>query len=1528
MVQVRGQITSSKPDPDYRGHSVRLRFQRAQGNSPAVPTSVSMALDMKGLFVADMGAQTRQPYSIEVLAPNGTLLFSGDVSPPELRRGIERQVNPAILAPIISRQNDPQDKHKGKKTRRIRGRVLDSSGHGLGGAAVVLRARDKGEDTEFHAVQAAVTDRNGNFFADYPYGVFAEAYGQVGGAKDESVPIGLQDGEFPDFVLLVLEGDVDKNLTDEDAPVPRAPDPLDLVNAPEIYSQDLGTSCVSLAIPDRTVEEYSYYQIVRTTDPDIRPMDATGRPAHSSSARADLSAANPIDWDMPPILYQATSVAHGHILTFKQTWRADGYSMGDLVYSLPLAPCQKKRIAVIDWQRREQGSRSEAMTAQDQLEAGLSRDRTIDDVVNLTVDEMLKGGSVAFAEGGGGGMGGAGSYGMFSGAAGAAQGHGVGASYASQRGTREIAGESSQRLRDTTLQSASTVRSQRATVIQTVSQEESMRIETEVVANHNHCHALTIEYFEVLKHFQISQELARVQECLFIPLSLSPFTDQKALKWHEALKRNLLDKRLAGGFDALHKVQTGFVDSGLPDGAAASEDIREITGSLEIEFSIKRPRDNTQNKAFDAKAWTFWKNLMTGNALDYWKSFLKNASNRDAAFQEHIAPLIAKAFVSKLNIDIMDKAGAGHDDLVSQVLITPYSQGIVHHVNIKAKDEPRNLCREDVENITIHIPYGLPEGSVAFIRDASFNYQTASLEETLIREEGIVEAIESNYTSIVFDPVELNRNELRDLQSAVRQKATELLAHLNANLVHYHQVIWTEMDPAHRFMLLDGFLAPSRDATLPRLSIASVVENRVVAIVGNSLVMPVTPGFNLDPSLVLEGEDATMLDFYDDGKTDVEPARVSVPQGGVYAEAVLGKCCACEKIDDTRFWRWEESPCPDEPTEILPIDAGSRRADPGDLSAEGFASPIIAIQQAPQAPDPQGLSAAMQVLASMGGFRDVTGLTQNQLNAIRALEKTQDTAVAFGKMAADLQTQNMKNRGADRGIDRIDKAVKKGDISPEKGQELREGWLQAPGSGGGDFGSGEVESLLDKAGENNASVSYRDGTGKSTDIDARPSNEPHIAAEAPVESPSINLSANNFDVRAFFPDDRDTPEVARPPALKNGGTVFDVGLENFEDVTDYNLCFSVVPENAVLFDTLANQNLPARAFKPGISTVTVTAQKEPCGQDSPLPIATATMAVSVPQYVLVSDQFPAYVDNPGFAQTHIQNMGTFSSFLNHIQLSHRREDILAEAKATADHLLSPANVRVVWNLLSSPETLPEQFETTDYPAAGSLAAKELVTHAVLLDWFNETSHPEGGSANPRTLTGETRGLVSNEHALDDATKDSFDLIRTYRYNERIYIWPRANLDVSGGVTSSQGQRLTSQLMAAYQAEGNATRKAALETLAVQVFGRQIGSTLAHEVSHSIVGTDSSFFDEGGHMENSVGADLMSPGSSNLFAHKTGIHVKDETLWPAVNSYDDNRFSPSGLGRRSEHMQTMSTFTRNLLKRHFPVEPKADARRRE
>ena len=232
--------------------------------------------------------------------------------------------------------------------------------------------------------------------------------------------------------------------------------------------------------------------------------------------RTRLTWDNPVDWDSTPTLYEAATVAHGHLLHFKQVWYADGYSLGDLLYSLPLAPGQKKLISVVDWERRETHRRADELTTgREGLQAFSARDRDLGEVVTGALTETAQGGSRNTTAGAGVGTGAAGN--------GSYQGFnfgallGVSGGYGDSNSTpgRTRAGRSStnslQTLRDRTLQSASAVRSTRSSVVQTVSQGESTRVTTEVVANHNHCHALTMQYFEVLRHLKVVHELSDVQ---------------------------------------------------------------------------------------------------------------------------------------------------------------------------------------------------------------------------------------------------------------------------------------------------------------------------------------------------------------------------------------------------------------------------------------------------------------------------------------------------------------------------------------------------------------------------------------------------------------------------------------------------------------------------------------------------------------------------------------------------------------------------------------------------------------------------------------------------------------------------------------------------------------------------------------------------------------------------------------------------------------------------------------------------------
>ena len=210
-----------------------------------------------------------------------------------------------------------------------------------------------------------------------------------------------------------------------------------------------------------------------------------------------------------------------------------------------------------------------------------------------TLSESARGGSRNTTAGVGAGTGAAGngSYQGFNFGAllGVSGGYGESNSSAWQDAARNLSSSSLQNLRDRTLQSASAVRSLRSSVVHTVSQGEAVRATTEVIANHNHCHALTIQYFEVLRHLKLVVDLADVQECLFVPFPMAQFTLAKALRWRQALQTYLQRRELTEAFDSAWRVETDWSDTDYPSGRYADEMVVSLAGELQLTVIIPLP---------------------------------------------------------------------------------------------------------------------------------------------------------------------------------------------------------------------------------------------------------------------------------------------------------------------------------------------------------------------------------------------------------------------------------------------------------------------------------------------------------------------------------------------------------------------------------------------------------------------------------------------------------------------------------------------------------------------------------------------------------------------------------------------------------------------------------------------------------------------------------------------------------------------------------------------------------------------------
>jgi hypothetical protein len=784
------------------------------------------------------------------------------------------------------------------------------------------------------------------------------------------------------------------------------------------------------------------------------------QPPKRKKGRIDLDGTNGVDWDDKPTIYQATTIAHGHLLNFKQEWFNNGYTIGDLIYSLPLAPGQKKQIVVFDWDRKDSASNTQQLDYQESLYNSLSRDRDVNEVARATLKEHSEGESESstWGWGVGGGVGAIIPIQVPIGAlVGAGGGAGGGSSSASQSSSRTTTAKSHQHISDRTLQSANSIRSQRSTVIQTVSQGERFQASAEVIANYNHCHAMTIQYFEVLRHFEIRTKLSDVQECLFIPLSITPFDRKKALRWRDILFRCLKKPFLRPGFDALERIdeelesprENYYDELGIPKDRYAEEELEYIEGELYLEFQLTRPKNNDADE-FIAENWNHFAPFI-GNPLEFYTTFIRHEQGKDEAFAKHAGPRIAEAIFDEIRFFAV-KNGQSISSRrlpVDATLLSDFKNKKRLNVSLRMSGPMvAGIKREDIDYVRISLDGATKRSETLrrleneeflkiIIHSGSMRYRTKSLHEFLFRDSNIKNDLTLDGDDVrVFTPLSakaLKKPRLEDVEVS-----NSLLHHLNENLEYYHQCIWSKMNAQRRFMLLDGLIAPGKGNGR---SVASVVENKLVGIVGNCLVMPVAPGFQLDPTL----DDAIDLfeHYYENPK---DPVHVSLPTKGVFAEAVMGKCNSCEKKDESRFWRWEESPIPDSPTTINPFTLPTpQNIQPNNLQPKDFPAPIINLQNGPALPDPQGFGSLVTLLSNPNLFKDITGLTENQKNALAALQGAFGTAQFFGGQAANLTGQAgdlfLKKQALEakqNAFDQIKKAKENGLITEKQAQDLTE----------------------------------------------------------------------------------------------------------------------------------------------------------------------------------------------------------------------------------------------------------------------------------------------------------------------------------------------------------------------------------------------------------------------------------------------------------------------------------------------------------
>jgi hypothetical protein len=757
------------------------------------------------------------------------------------------------------------------------------------------------------------------------------------------------------FHLLVDASTVVTNGGEARLPAVQSPDTADWEISPASFAvrKDLVLDEGKCQVPVPATpanSQFRFLQVVRRSassrDPDSGARVAARRFLGLSESSAD-GALEALNVSVGPDQDERYPVALGEVLSFKQSWSPLGHSLGDIVYSLPLAPCESVDVAVIDWSRTDRAQRQDSVVGREQLLHSQRRDRVIEEAVSGALEESQGGWSLQAGIGAARG-GSAAATAPVGGvpvepSGGSSLVAGIAGGVAQSWGERDLTADSLQELHDSVLQASSVVRSLNSTVVIQASAQEHNYVETRTVTNNNHCHALTVQYYEVLRHFRVDTEYAGRQKAILMPYQLVDFTWEIALRHRTVLERVLLDRELLACFDAIvrSRLCPGTYPGGQPSGggtssASAGDTPQRAPTITRYELTLTTGERETWGKV----------RVELGLSDGRWVQLYDKPRKEDGGAElfkdtDHV-------------VDIQSGAATGIDPhQVERVKVSWYEAGGNDAWSFKGVRI--RYARSDRSGLTETLIDESKNPELVRFDDSWGEWKdwhgqaTAPAAPTPAPTPG----------PMPVEPSEPTEPDAPTGPSKVEDQCceTKLLVHLNANKGYYSRAVWVLQDPTERAMLLDAALG-----TTSRLREA--IDPVPLAVSGNYVAFPFRDGTSDS-----NGEGSDLL-------AELRPRTsiVSMPSRGLFAETHLSHCGACEERDVTRFWDWSESPCP-EPPEIQGVTPGPR-GQTASPQSPSLPAPIVQLMNAPEAPDPVGLAAALGLLGKSDVFRDMSGMKE------------------------------------------------------------------------------------------------------------------------------------------------------------------------------------------------------------------------------------------------------------------------------------------------------------------------------------------------------------------------------------------------------------------------------------------------------------------------------------------------------------------------------------------------------------------------
>ena len=717
-----------------------------------------------------------------------------------------------------------------------------------------------------------------------------------------------------------------------------------------------------------------------------------------------LEQADPID--IAPTLDQSFGFKHlgiGALITMSQSWYAQGVALGQLLHSTALAPGESTRLAVMDWSRRTKAGVTEVISEREQLDNETMHSRSLSEVTKAVANEAQEGFSstsaTSTAHQKGKSVGGAtinadpinaltgGLFGDDPGVTtkGSSESESTvtssGMTFTSSSGNRSLEASMTQKVMDRTQQHANSVRNRRASIIREVSQEEHQSVSTRVITNYNHMHALSIQYYEVVQIYRVEVGISDIEKCIFIPMKLVDFTQTLIDRYRLTLAQAALDRK---AYELL-TTRYGVVEvmpqtprltpnkllAKIASAQIARTVLREELFSLAFERPVAPP---VQQEAKPAEKPAVKETLnIRPTMVD-----VLSAKGYDLAQIDYAAKVIGRGVVRPDS----DSLFLPDDAVITGILAR---DGLATKIEAKVRGENTRI---GIGSDGVSLTQALPVTEIEAI------LLTSGKEE----EQTITLALQCNYLGVAFPlTIKVRLAGGSGAQEVIRfggvRASKDLIEHLNANKLHYSQAIYRSLDASSLALLLSPYSYKGKP-------VVQLIDPTPVTIAGNYLVFKM---HEEEYDLTEDGE--RMLSSWgqwlrDHGisRSRVKTELIPLPSGGVFAEAVLGRYNAAEKLDMTRFWNWQDSPIPFGAPEIAPVQMDSRGTTE-DLKPGQLGAPVVSIVNPTALPEPTGMAGVLQAIQNGNMFRDMSGLAATMSLTQAALNAASQGATAAGAQA-------------------------------------------------------------------------------------------------------------------------------------------------------------------------------------------------------------------------------------------------------------------------------------------------------------------------------------------------------------------------------------------------------------------------------------------------------------------------------------------------------------------------------------------------